>query len=163
VSNVWDHRVIQAILVAGLAAGVLDITDALVFSAARGGSPVRVLQYIASGILGQDSFQGGAATAALGLFLHFVIATGAAAVFVLASLQLPALLRRPFVWGPIYGLVVLIVMNTVVVPLSLVRRAPLALNAGLVNLIFAHIFCVGLPIALAARRVLSDSYKPAVS
>lgn len=149
-----SRRVIRAILLAGLVAGVLDIADALIFTAARGGSPTRVLQYIASGVLGQDSFQGGAATAALGLFLHFVIATGAAAVFVVASLQLPALLRRPFLWGPIYGIVVLIVMNRVVVPLSLVRRAPLALNAGFINLVAAHIFCVGIPIAFVASRKL---------
>jgi hypothetical protein len=149
-----SRRVIQAILLAGLVAGVLDIADALTFTAARGGSPTRVLQYIASGVLGQDSFQGGASTAALGLFLHFVIATGAAAVFVAASLQLPVLLRRPFLWGPIYGIVVLIVMNRVVVPLSLVRRAPLALNAGFINLVAAHIFCVGIPIAFVASRML---------
>jgi hypothetical protein len=51
----------------------------------------------------------------------------------------------------------------VIVPLSLVRRAPLTLNVGLLNLIFAHIFCVGIPIAFVASRVLSDSYKPGVS
>jgi hypothetical protein len=152
--------VIQAILLAGLVAGVLDIADALIFSAVRGGSPTRVLQYIASGVLGPSSFEGGVAAAALGLFLHFVIATGAAAVFMVASMRLPALLRRPFAWGPIYGLVVLIVMNRVVVPLSFVRRAPFALNAGFVNLVAAHIFCVGIPIAFVASRMLSHSYKP---
>jgi hypothetical protein len=150
--------------VGGLVAGVLDIADALIFAAVRGGSPTRVLQYIASGVLGPASFQGGATTAAFGLFLHFVIATGAAATFVFASLRLPALLRRPFVWGSIYGIVVLIVMNRIIVPVSFVRRAPFALDAGFVNLVFAHIFFVGIPIAFVARRLLlSGSYKPAWS
>jgi hypothetical protein len=113
-----------------------------------------VLQYIASGLLGPASFQGGATTAAFGLFLHFVIATGAAATFVFASFRLPALLRRPFLWGAIYGIVVLIVMNRIIVPMSLVRRAPFALDAGFVNLVFAHIFFVGIPIAFVASRFL---------
>lgn len=148
------RRVVQAIVLGGLVAGVLDITDAIVFTAVRGGSPVRMLKYIASGLLGPGALQGGPATAALGLLLHFVIATGATAVFVVASLRVPALLRQPLVSGPIYGIVVFIVMNAVVLPLSLVRRGPMTLNAGFVNLVFAHIFLVGLPIALVASRVL---------
>ena len=148
------HRIIRTILLGGLVAGVLDITDAIVFTAVRGGSPVRMLKYIASGLLGPNALQGGPDTAALGLFLHFVIATGATAVFVVASLRLPALLRRPLVWGPIYGIVVLIVMNAVVLPMSLVRRGPITLNAAFVNLVLAHIFLVGLPIVLVASRVL---------
>ncbi len=148
------HRVIRAILLGGLVAGVLDITDAIVFTAVRGGSPVRMLQGIASGLLGQAAFQGGSATAALGLFLHFVIATGATAVFVAVSLRVPALLKRPFVWGPLYGLVVYVVMRFVVLPLSLVRMQPFAVNIGFANQIFAHVFLVGIPIVVVASRLV---------
>ena len=56
---------IRAILWAGLIAGTLDITDALVFYGLRGVPPVRLLQNIASGLLGRDAFQGGVGTAAL--------------------------------------------------------------------------------------------------
>jgi hypothetical protein len=149
------RRVIQAILLGSLAVGVLDISDAILFTWFRGGSATRMLQGIASGLLGPGSFQGGPATAALGLVLHFIIATGATTVFVLASLRAPALLERPFVWGPIYGLVVYSVMRFVVLPLSLIRMQPFTFNIGFVNLIFAHIFLVGIPIALVASRVLA--------
>ena len=54
-----------AILWAGLIAGTLDITDALVFYGLRGVPPVRLPQNIASGLLGRDAFQGGVGTAAL--------------------------------------------------------------------------------------------------
>jgi hypothetical protein len=135
--------------------GVLDIGDAIVFTWLRGGSAVRMLQGIASGLLGPDSFQGGWATAALGLGLHFLIATGATSAFVLASLRVPALLERPLVWGPLYGLVVYSVMRFVVLPLSLIRMQPFALNIGFANLIFAHVFFVGVPIAFIASRVLA--------
>jgi hypothetical protein len=151
-----DRReVIQAILLGGLAVGVLDISDAILFTWFRGGSATRMLQGIASGLLGPASFQGGPATAALGLVLHFLIATGATTVFVFASLRAPALLERPFVWGPVYGLIVYAVMRFVVLPLSLVRMQPFAFNIGFANLIFAHIFLVGIPIALVASRVLA--------
>jgi hypothetical protein len=154
-------RVVQAILLGGLAAGILDISDAILFTWFRGGSAARMLQGIASGLLGPGSFQGGPATAMLGLALHFVIATGAAAVFVLASRRAPALLERPFVWGPIYGLVVYSVMRFIILPLSLVRMQPFAFNIGFANLIFAHVFLVGIPIALVASYVLAPRASPA--
>ncbi|HWP42306.1 MAG TPA: hypothetical protein VNO14_03655 [Blastocatellia bacterium] len=65
-------RAYRAILLAGLSAGVLDLTAALVNAGLQGATPVRVLQYIASGLLGPDSFRGGLGTALLGAGLHFL-------------------------------------------------------------------------------------------
>ena len=101
-----SRSVLRGILAGGLVAGILDITDALVFHGLRGVSPVRILQAIASGLLGRDAFAGGAATAALGLSLHFVIAFGAAAVYGVASRRLSVLVERPWLAGPIFGLAV---------------------------------------------------------
>ena len=102
-----------------------------------------------------QAFSGGAWTATLGLGLHFLIATSAAAVYALASLQLPVLVRRPWLCGSAYGLVVYAVMQWVVLPLSAFRPGPPAppgtIDWGLVNLLLAHVFCVGLPIAVSAR------------
>ena len=136
----------------GFIAGVLDITDAIVFYYLRGVPPRTILQSIASGVLGADAFQGGNQTAALGLVLHFVIAFGAATVFYLASLRFRTLWRRPLVAGAAYGLVVYAVMNFVVLPLSAFATGPFRVNAAFFNLIFAHIVCVGWPIAIAAWR-----------
>lgn len=56
------------ILRAGLVAGALDITAACVSSWLRAGvGPVRVLQSVASGVLGADSYNGGLGSAALGV------------------------------------------------------------------------------------------------
>lgn len=143
-----------AILWGGAIAGVLDIADALIFAGTRGVPPWRVLQAIASGLLGRDAFTGGAPVAALGLALHFVIAFGAAVTYSLASLRLPLLIRRPWICGPIFGICVHLVMKYVVLPLSLYRGRGAAswLDPGFINIIFAHVFCVGIPIALSARR-----------
>jgi len=83
-----QQRPVRAVVFAGLLAGVLDLTAAFAFSALRGVRPVRVLKFIASGLLGPAAYQGGALTAALGLALHFVIALGGAAVYWAASRQI---------------------------------------------------------------------------
>lgn len=146
---------LSAILLGGLIAGTLDITYAIVFSAWRGVPATRLLQTVASGLLGSSAFNGGLPTALLGLALHFFIALSAATIFYVASKGLPMLTRHPFAAGILYGLAIYAVMNLVVLPLSAFPRkvtfAPLALVTGL----FVHAFFIGLPISLAARRALS--------
>ena len=90
-------RAFSAILRAGLLCGILDITAAFVTWAIKGVKPVRILQGIASGLLGAKSFQGGWGTAALGGMFHFLIAFTAAAVFYAVSRKLTILTRRPFI------------------------------------------------------------------
>ncbi|HET8647044.1 MAG TPA: hypothetical protein VFO85_16225, partial [Vicinamibacteria bacterium] len=91
-------RDVRAILLGGLVAGTMDITAAILLYARRGVPPLRILQSVASGLLGRAAFTGGVPTAALGLALHFFIATTAAAVYVLAARRLP-LARWPLVGG----------------------------------------------------------------
>jgi hypothetical protein len=148
------NRALSSILVGGLVAGAFDITYATVISYLRKGiSPIRVLQSVASGWLGPASFEGGIPTAALGLASHFFIALAAAAVYVLASRYLPILVRQPIVCGAVYGFGIYVVMNYVVIPLSRVppRPAPPAFIVWATGLL-VHMFLIGVPIALAARR-----------
>jgi len=146
---------VRAILLAGFVAGVLDISDAFVVSLLRGSSPGRVLQYIASGALGQPAFDGGGWTMALGLLFHFCIATSAAAVFVTASIWLPVLLRQPVICGIAFGIGWHYFMTKVVLPLSHVRMATVPPSWPIrINGIAAIGLLVGLPIALIAARML---------
>ena len=147
-------RPLRTIVAAGLLAGFLDGLDAVVFIGGMSGAPViRVFQFIAGGALGIKSFQGGAATAALGVAFHFVVAIGAAAVFYVLSAKLPMVLRHPLLWGAVYGIAVFLFMHYLVVPLSAApRQSPLSARA-LANLLFSHIFFVGIPIALVTRRL----------
>ena len=85
---------IAAIAIAGLIAGILDITSAFVTAELKGMGSIRMLQGIASGLLGPQSFEGGMATAGLGLAIHFLIAFTAAAVFCVGSRQFSFLTRR---------------------------------------------------------------------
>ncbi|MGA3020203.1 MAG: hypothetical protein ABSF62_24040 [Bryobacteraceae bacterium] len=149
-SNTAPFR-LAAILWAGLIAGALDITDALVFYGLRGVPPVRLLQNIAGGLLGRNAFQGGLGTAALGLLLHFVIAYMAATVYYLLSRSFGLLTRHFIVCGLLYGLGVYLLMNHVVLPLAFVNRSPLS-GVALVNGVLAVMLLVGLTVSIVVAR-----------
>jgi hypothetical protein len=152
VAAAGDRRgALQAIVFGGLAVGVLDISEPIIFYGLRGVAPIRILQSVASGLLGPAAFQGGLPTAALGLALHFFIAFVAATVYVVVSRRLPALVRRPLIWGPVYGIAVFWFMNLVVLPLSAFRTRPMTLS-GVIHGLVVHIFLVGLPIAFFTSR-----------
>jgi hypothetical protein len=146
-----------AILVGGGIAGALDISYAVGFSATRGVAPIRILQSVASGLLGPRAFDGGWPVAMLGLALHFCIALVVAAIFYAASRAWRWLIEQAVVAGVLYGAVVYAVMNYVVLPLSAnpPRRAPPAVlwTTGL----FVHMFGIGLTIALATRAAWRTS------
>ena len=143
---------LHTIVTGGGLAGLLDIAYAVLVAWFGGGQPTRVLQAIASGVLGRDAYAGGALTAALGLMLHFVIACGAAATFLVTSRGWPWLLRRPLVAGPIFGLCVWVVMYQVVLPLTFGRPWTMPAPLALAGQLAIHAFGVGLPIALVANR-----------
>lgn len=140
----------KALLYGTLTVGTLDILDAFIFNGFRGITPGRILQYIASGVLGRQAFQGGAATAALGLLLHYFIAFVVVAIYLLASRRLPILAEKPFLFGPLYGVLVHLTMHYVVVPLSLVNRGQIQ-PAAMINQYLIHAFGIGLVTALFAR------------
>jgi hypothetical protein len=144
----------MALLLGTLAVGVLDILDAFVFFGARGVPPNRILQSISSGLLGRGAFAGGSATAALGGAVHVFIAFVVVMVFYVAGRRFPALVRRPFLFGPLYGLGVYGVMNYVVIPLSAANSAPRP-AAVVLNGLLIHLVGVGLPAALAARAAVN--------
>ena len=145
----------RALVTGTLTVGILDILDAFIFFGLRGAKPIGILQSIASGVLGRASYQGGMRTALLGLALHFVIAFGVVATYLIATRLVPALNRHPWVYGLMYGVAVYVVMNFVVVPMSAA-----ALGSGptpvivRVNGLLIHMFGVGLPAALVAARTV---------
>jgi hypothetical protein len=140
----FGRRAGSAVLLGGLLAG---IGDTLLAVGMYRVSPVVVYQAVAAGLLGRESFRGGLATAALGMLLHFFIATTAAASYFGAGARLPVLRERAVPCGLAFGVAVYFFMKEIVVPLSAAR--PIAFWwSGLVG----HALLVGLPIALAARR-----------
>jgi hypothetical protein len=136
-------------LIGGGAVALLDGIAATIDFQFRGVSFTRLWQGVASGALGPKSFQLGSTSALLGLFFHILIATTAALVFNIAANFAPALIAHYIASGVIYGVAVFLVMNLVVIPLLAMAPRPFSL-AITVRQILVHIFCVGLPISIAA-------------
>ena len=148
-------RRIPATLLGGVIAGAVDITYAIAFSYfVRGTPPTRLLQLVASGLLGARAYEGGLATAGLGLALHFLIALLWAALFVAAAAAWPSLARRAAIAGPLYGLLIYAAMNLVVLPLSAFPHPVVFRALPTITGLIVHALGIGLPIALCARRSL---------
>jgi hypothetical protein len=144
---------LAALLAGALAAGVLDIVYAFVLAALRGGTPVRVLQSVASGVLGAPAYQGGLPTAALGLALHLGITLAAAGLYLAAARGAPWVRQHPWLSGTLFGFGVYAVMNFAVLPLSAVPFKVSHTPATLVQGFVSHAVLVGWPIAFCLHRM----------
>jgi uncharacterized membrane protein YagU involved in acid resistance len=176
-------RILWGILLGGLAAGALDIIYAFVVYGplSYGLTPQQVFQSVAAGWIGREASRaGGMETALLGLGTHFLIATLMAAVYVLAAQSFKALTKGAILWGFVYGLILYVAMNYVVVPLSAAATGEFASSLAEVSsrlqssfseirggadaypwmlwgTILTHTVLVGVPIALTAKRFAPQS------
>lgn len=89
-----------------------------------GAGLLRLFQTIAVGVLGPASFDGGLATALLGAALHLLMATAFVLIYALVARRHRGLLGSVWRYGLPYGVVLYLVMNFVVMPLSRVGRSP---------------------------------------
>jgi hypothetical protein len=145
----FSRATVRAILTAGFIAGTIDIGAACVINSV---GPVLILKAIAGGILGPASFRGGAAVAALGLVLQWLMSWIIAAVYLVAAENMPIVRRSWILSGLAYGVVIWVVMNYVVMPLSAVGHAPTFTVARFIGNLLA-MFLFGLIVAFVARRV----------
>jgi hypothetical protein len=144
-SNVRSSRATLAIVTVGLLAGILDLAQA--FSLAG----LKIPLAIAAGLLGPQAFQGGAAIYTLGLFLHFLIALSASAIYLAASRKLNFLIDYPLICGLFYGVAVELVMRLIVLPLSALHATGPYPYQALVLGLLVHMVVIGLPISFGIR------------
>jgi uncharacterized membrane protein YagU involved in acid resistance len=142
------HPALTAIVVGGIVAGTLDIGAAALINMA---SPMRILHFVAGGLRGRDALQGGTSMTLLGIALQGAMSLVIAAIYVAACQQWRALHRRWITAGLAYGVVVFVVMNYIVVPLSAWGRAPAFTYAGFAENLLAMLL-FGLIVSFAARR-----------
>ena len=151
------NRVRQSILWAGLVVGTFDAIFAVVLYKQPA---TAIFHSVASGLIGKAAYDGGIATAILGAFLHYLIATSWGAAYIVASSRLRVLARQWVPCGIAYGVLVYFAMNYVVLPLSRVSFARSFQMAFFQNKIWlagliGHMVLIGLPIAFFARRAHS--------
>jgi hypothetical protein len=146
---------------AGVATGIVDGLFSSVLSVVFYHSTVtRLFQGVASVLFGPEALEGGTRMAAIGLLMHFAVAFGWSAVFLLAvtrSAWIRALLASPHGTvkvASVYGPLVWIVMSLAVIPL-LAHRPP-AINIRWWVQLVGHAPFVGLPIVASIGTGLSQ-------
>ncbi len=145
---------LAAIFSGGIAAGTLDTLLAMTLWHIN---PLRVYRSVAAGLLGRDAYHGGLPAAAMGMFLHFFIATSAATVFWFASRHLPGVGKwmrtQWFLAGLAFGVAIYYFMGYVVLPLSRVPQGGGSEPTWrIIASIAGHAFLIGLPISYFAHR-----------
>jgi uncharacterized membrane protein YagU involved in acid resistance len=137
-----------AVLYGGFVAGSLDILAAALINRV---DPLIILRAIASGLLGRAAFQGGLPVAALGVLLQWAMSLLIAAIFVFAAGRMAWLGRRWIAAGLLYGVVVFVVMEYAVVPLSAAAKPHFTARSLVENLLAMLLF--GLIVAFFARGI----------
>jgi len=142
---------------AGLLTGVTDGLFSSVLSVVFYDSTVtRLFQGVASTLLGKEAFDGGTSTALVGVLMHFGVAFGWSAIFLLLALR-SAWIRRVLAsrYGvvkvaSVYGPFIWLVMSLLVIPLLLHR--PPTINIRWWVQLIGHFPFVGIPIVASIAR-----------
>ena len=143
--------ILDGLFAVGVFAWILHVTTA-----------TRIFQGIAAAALGRaEALAGGPRTMLLGLALHTVVALVWTTVWAIGYSR-SATLRagvRSTAWaltaGVLYGAIVHLMMQLLVLPLTAVGRGPLLATGSLIVML-AHLTVVGPPIVLIVRRPASS-------
>jgi hypothetical protein len=144
----------RALLLTALIAGTLDAIGATTSYLLHGHNhPENIWKGVASGAFGPAALTGGTDTVICGLLFHYFIAFMCTLVFFLAYPRIPALARYKYISGVVYALIVWVVTNLVIVPLSRIPKFSFHLQGVLIGMGIL-ILAIGLPISLLAHRWL---------
>jgi hypothetical protein len=145
---------VKLTLLCGLLVGTLDMTAACINAYISFGlNPTRVFKYIAAGILGKPAFTGGTMMDVLGILTHYFVAYSWTAFFFFIYPRTNLVNQNKYITGIFYGMLIWIVMNLAIVPLSNVPKpkngfnvTQAYINAGIL------IVAIGIPLSLIAYR-----------
>jgi uncharacterized membrane protein YagU involved in acid resistance len=154
---------LKTILLSGLLVGTLDIIAACTsFYIDTGKNPVGVLNYVASGITGNDAFAGGTAIALLGLLCHYIIALSFTFFFFWLYSKTNLLSKNRIVTAVVYGLFMWLITTLIVLPLSNVPHTPLSAIKfyKALKAIGILVFMIGFPLSFIAYNVFKKWERP---
>ena len=143
---------ISTILYSGVIAGILDsLVAVVVYYIYFKLNPIQVVQFIATGIYGSTAINGGAYMFFVGLFFHFLIAYVCALVFFVAYPKFSIFKKFNTTVGLIFGLLIWLFMNLIVLPNSNVPKSPFDLSLAIIGIVW-HMIFVGWPIAVITKN-----------
>ena len=146
----------RGIVAAVAISGTLDILSAFVFGGMKGVGPGQILRYVASGPFGDLMREGGWGAAAVGLGVHYSLMTIMVSLYFLIASRIEFVRRQWLLSGPLYGIVIYLVMYWIVTPMRF-GTTPKTDLWSVGNALFSHIICVGLPMAFIASRTIGRS------
>lgn len=139
---------VRSITITGLVIAIVGGLDQITFAVLTlQSTPVTVLQYIASALLGLAAFAGGYTTALLGLLIHVVVSFVVAGVFILAASNIALLRRTVFVSALVYGAAVAFISG-LLLPFTAAPKLPVT-TLSVVHGLVADALLIGLPLAFA--------------
>ena len=146
-------RLVRAGLLTGATDGLFSSVLATVFYHS---TVTQLFQGVASTVLGKRAFEGGTPTALLGVVMHFGVAFGWSAVFLLLVMRprrvgdLLASRNGVAKVASLYGPFIWLVMSLVVIPLATGKLPTFGFRWWVQ--IFAHVPFVTIPLVFTARR-----------
>jgi len=141
----------KLILIAGLLAGIMDGSAAMIQTAIAGRTQEGLFRYIASGVFGNDAFTGSSMMIVYGVFFHLFIAMSWTVIFYFLYPYLKQWFKNPVVLGILYGLFVWTIMNLVVLKLANTPKGPFNLGRAAIAAAVL-VVCIGLPISLMFNK-----------
>lgn len=146
----WNLILRQAFL-AGIVAGILIETYlVLTLVVPTHGNVLQTWQWIASAAIGDAAFSS-ISYAWLGLLVHFVISIAWAGGYAYLAQQQPFMNYRWAISGLVYGLIVYIFMDILL--LGARKFIPPVTPLALLNALIAHCVFFGLPVAFVVSRL----------
>ena len=145
------------IFLSGLIAGTLDILAVVIIYAVvlEKTTAIKILQSIASGVFKKEAYTGGPQMAWYGLGFHYLIAFIFAWFYFIIYPYLPFLKKNVILSGILYGILVWIIMNLIVLPIAFPLLPEKHFDFPLLLSILILIVCIGLPIASITRKYYS--------
>lgn len=137
------------ILIASLLAGTCDaIAASISYIIKYNKNPVNVFVYVASGVFGKDAFSSDTSIAWWGLLFHYLIAMSFTITFYFIYPYLSKLTKNKVLLAILYGLIVWLIMNFIVVPNSNVPKSTAPFDfAGAIRGLLILMVAIGLPLS----------------
>jgi hypothetical protein len=142
-----------------LLTGTLDAFAAILISYKI--PPAVIFKFIASGWFGKEAMSGGTSMILFGLIFHYLIAACFTVTLFWLYPYVVKILKNKYLIGIIYGLVIWLIMNYVVLPMTNIPKSHGHLELiSLLKGIAALVICIGLPVALIADHETAKSTQP---
>ncbi|SFQ04295.1 hypothetical protein [Parafilimonas terrae] len=150
----------KTIFLAGFIAGTLDASGGVIVYCLlmKVVTVTQLFHGIAAGLFGDTIIGSENVMAVIGLLLHYFIAFCFATGYFFVYPHLRFLQKNAFISGLLYGLIVWVIMNLIVIPLSQAHHSPPTWPGFLRGAVILMI-CIGLPISFITASFYKKKIK----